>query len=94
MEFELYCSGQVGSLGRRISSFSYNSKKMNCIGALSFLRSIYTFFDLSVNERSNRSSEFKHAGAFKRSKMRVVLRGEFFQTTFEFKKINFKIFGS
>ena len=52
----------------------YNSKNLNCIGVLSFLRSVHTFSFL----KSNLSSYFGHAETGNGAKKRVVLRREFF----------------
>ena len=54
----------------------YNSKNLNCIGALSFfLRSVHTF---SWFLKSNWSSDFGHAETGNGAKMWVVLRREIF----------------
>ena len=56
--------------------FFYNSKNLNCIGALSFsLRSVYTF---SWFLKSNWRSDFGHAKTGSGAKERMVLRREMF----------------
>ena len=54
----------------------YNSKNLNCIGALSFfLSSVHTF---SGFLKSNWSSDFGHAETGSGAKKQVVLRREIF----------------
>ena len=59
----------------------YNSKNLNCIGALSFfLRSVHIF---SWFLKSNWSSDFGHAETGNWAKKRVVLRREIFRSNFK-----------
>ena len=60
----------------------YNSKILNCIEALSFLRSVHTF---SWFLSSNWSSDFGHAETGNGEKKRVALRQEFFCSNFKVK---------
>ena len=53
----------------------YNTKNLNCTGALSFLRSVYIF---SYFLKSNGSSDFGQAETGNEAKKRVVLRREIF----------------
>ena len=62
----------------------YNSKNLNCIGALSFFQIFLRFFRLfHASEKSNYSGDFGHTEIVKEAKNRVGLRRDFFQNTFK-----------
>ena len=74
--FMLFLIAALISAGYYCAPIFYNSKNLNCIGALSFfLRSVHTF---SWFLKSNWSSDFGHAETGNGAKKRVVLRREFF----------------
>ena len=61
----------------------YISKNLNCIGALSFSRSVHAFFGFHASEKSNYSGGFDHTEIGKGAKNRVNLERDFFQNTFK-----------